>query len=285
MKKALIKLPRNGNVSFHTYDESLKYLPVVFSPSLNNRLLKRCFALLDDEILVGGQWDNTFLSLSSRSGELLYSYTNKSIVSCLTLSEDMSILAVGRSDTICLVWDMKTLRTRKPKYIFYGHDLPVTCIFINLNLELFISGSEDKTCILHDLTTGQFTRSISYDAPVMMVKVNNFGIIVTYCEMEKRSFLYVHSINGTLINRVQISGNLSDFIFTECGNYIIHGGDQGTLIARNLIVNPLSIVQDWPCYEHVQCLTLLSKEYYCAGLSDGNIRVIRFNTSQWNSET
>jgi len=103
-------------------------------------------------------------------------------------------------------------------------------------------------------------------------------LIVTYCEKDKNnSYLYLHSINGVLINRVNISGTLSDLVITNCGNYLIHGGDQ----ARSLTVSPLTIVQDWPCIENVQCLSILSKDSLCAGLANGNIKIMRFNTSYW----
>ena len=64
-----------------------------------------------------------------------------------------TILATGSRDCTCLLWDIKNLikdhmwvtdketTTPKPKQILYGHQMDITCIDINITLDIIATGS------------------------------------------------------------------------------------------------------------------------------------------------
>jgi len=286
--KTTCRVIKNGTINVPIPDpKEIKNLPIVFSPLLDRFRVNSCFSLSTDNqvYFIGGQWDNSLLCTYTKSGENMKVVDeNKSVTSCLSLSEDGSILGVGSFDTTCLIWDTKTIlkeNDAKPLHIFYGHDKEINCININLDMDVVITGSDDKTCIVHDLTRGQYIRSISYDAPVKIVKISNFGLIVTYCENDQFSYLYLHTINGNLVNKVGMSGEVNDIVITECGNFIVHAGNQGSIIARSLYCNTLNIVQEWQCIDNVRCLAVLSRELIGAGLESGALAILHLDIKKW----
>jgi WD40 repeat protein len=63
-----------------------------------------------------------------------------------------------------MVWDVNLERDlplkSHPQYILYGHDDAVTCVAVNPELDVVVSGSDDGTVIIHNLRDGTYVRSI-----------------------------------------------------------------------------------------------------------------------------
>ncbi len=70
----------------------------------------------------------------------------------------------------------------KPRHILYGHDDEVTCVAVNSDLDVVVSGSKDGSCIIHTLKRGRYVRSIypPDSGPLRWVGISSTGNIVTY---------------------------------------------------------------------------------------------------------
>jgi WD40 repeat protein len=72
-----------------------------------------------------------------------------------------------------------------PLHILYGHDHEVTCVDINIELDVAVSGSKDGSVAIHTLRRGQYVRSIFHPKrlEILMVKVSSQGQIVVYSKV------------------------------------------------------------------------------------------------------
>lgn len=125
-------------------------------------------------------------------------------MTCLSLGEDGKTLITGSKDTTLLVWELHskggTWRVdENPLHILYGHNDEVTCVAINVELDISVSGSKDGTCIIHNLRDGNYVRSIYHyqDLAIASVSISSQGYILIYTEEDLAYQLY--SINGKLL--------------------------------------------------------------------------------------
>jgi WD40 repeat protein len=127
------------------------------------------FALLPESKLLFscGHWDHSFRVTHVESGRLLQSVCKHSDVStCLALASDFgqTWLVTGSRDCTLMVWevtaDKDTPFGPQPIHILYGHDDAVTCVAIDVEMDVVVSGSDDGTIIVHNLRDGAYVRSI-----------------------------------------------------------------------------------------------------------------------------
>jgi pre-rRNA-processing protein IPI3 len=107
-------------------------------------------------------------------------------ISCLSFTDDGSILVSGSEDCQVLVWDMAQLVCKtslgdgnvvsevSPRISFSHHTLPVLDLFIGHggNKSLIASVSMDQTCKIYSLATGALLLNIVYSTGLTAVTMN-----------------------------------------------------------------------------------------------------------------
>jgi len=251
--------------------------------------ISNCFALAGDEgkyLLSCASWDHVVKCSSVSNGKVLRIWRglHSGLVTCLCVASDGMSLATGSEDCSILVWnDMQSLirtPTIPPMYRLTTHDQPVTCIDINIEWDIIVTGSKDKTVRVHTLMNGRFLRSLPHRGTVLMVKVaSGCQILVSYCSA---GWLYVHSLNGTLTRVVDVQEEkIFDMKLTTEQNYLVTGGTKGVKIWH---LPYLEIVHEFQSPTTIRTLAFVSKErFLLVGLEDGLLVIIRFDESQWRT--
>ncbi|XP_078381850.1 WD repeat and FYVE domain-containing protein 3-like isoform X3 [Oculina patagonica] len=156
-----------------------------------------------------------FGDLSMRTGfyeteRILAVYENFHIgqVLCASCPDSHTLITGGTSTLVC-VWDMvkSSGREKKPQIILhevlYGHHASVTCLAVSTAYNLIVSGSEDKTCIVWDLSKLTYVRQLSqHMAPITAIAINDLTGDIATCA---GTYLYVWSVNGQLIAKENTS--------------------------------------------------------------------------------
>uniref|UniRef100_K7GGM5 BEACH domain-containing protein n=1 Tax=Pelodiscus sinensis TaxID=13735 RepID=K7GGM5_PELSI len=115
----------------------------------------------------GGHWDNSLRVTALSKGKVVgHIARHIDVVTCLALDLCGIYLISGSRDTTCMVWRVlqqggfSSNLAPKPVQVLYGHDAEVTCVAINTELDMAVSGSQDGTIIVHTIRRGQFMTSI-----------------------------------------------------------------------------------------------------------------------------
>ncbi|XP_057964129.1 protein SPIRRIG-like [Malania oleifera] len=142
-------------------------------------------------------------------------------IHCAGVSHDGHILVTGADDGLISVWRIvkdgpRALRCLQLEKALCAHTAKVTCLRVSQPYMLIVSGSDDCTIILWDLSSLVFIRQLpEFPAPISAVYVNDLnGEIVTAAGV----LLAVWSINGDCLAVVNTSQLPSDFILsvTSC---------------------------------------------------------------------
>ena len=238
-------------------------------PRIDAKLPPSLFAFLPTSSLLFscGHWDNSFKVSAADSGRLIQSISHhRDVVTCLTLCSEYGStwLITGSRDCTIMVWEVfedKPLPLSiTPLNVLYGHDDAVTCLAVNLELDVIVSGSDDGSIIIHSLRDGgNYVRSIfinnstTWSAPtpghgsspsagrgdvkptdiprrVTWVGVSQEGYIVSYSSLDKS--LWTHTLNGKFVVKREAGENLNALLISEDGKVVLSGGDRSLLVMR-----------------------------------------------------
>lgn len=251
-----------------------------------------CFAYLDSfKVLVNcGSWDRSIsLSLVSSGLTMLQSVQEHTdVVTCLAISQDSQTLISASRDCNVLVWDLEDfiLKKRsekdavapKPKFVLFGHDDAINAVAVNSDLSMIVTASQDCTSIVYDLVKGRYVRTIPHDTPVTLVAISKFGDIVTYCSAGE--ILRLHSVNGTLLQRLTGVGKLTALKFSIDGQLLVTSG-QNSISVRSLFQYSLKRIYLWKCPTAVSAIELFHQdEYLLIGLCDGTLLTVLFDMNK-----
>jgi hypothetical protein len=259
------------------------------APGLNPS--QGCFAWSEGKILINcGSWDRSFsFSMVTSTVSLQQSISeHKDVVTCLALTQDMQTLVSGSRDCNVLVWDIDVFTTRKkadkdtpapkPKFVLFGHDDAINTVAVNSDLNVIVTASQDCTSIVYDLSKGHYVRSIMHDSPVTLVAVNKYGDIATYCPSGE--LLYLHTINGALLQRLSGVGKLSTLKFSGDGSLLVTSG-QNIITVRSLYQYSLKRIYLWKCPTAVSSIELFNHdEYLLIGLCNGTLLTVLFDMNK-----
>lgn len=130
------------------------------------------------------------------------------IVACVCPSAK-TIVTAGTS-TVVTVWQYLARRRRlSVKVCLYGHEEAVTCLAASPAYNLVVSGSRDGQVIVWDVERGSFIRQLVPDntrgphPPVSALAIDDLTGDIATC---RGSWLYLWSINGTLLGGVDTAG-------------------------------------------------------------------------------
>jgi len=126
-------------------------------------------------------------------------------VTCCSTVPDCPLLFVGHSSGSIAVYYMTFDSSKgsinvlqQPTYL-YGHQGPITIIRVCLAFGVFVSASLDGTCILWDLNSLSYVRSIRPEHPVQLVAMSNVtGDIAIVIDSGEQSTLQLYNINCRL---------------------------------------------------------------------------------------
>ncbi|XP_047961281.1 BEACH domain-containing protein B isoform X2 [Salvia hispanica] len=263
----------------------------------------QCFATLqtpsENFLISCGNWENSFQVLSLNDGRMVQSVRHhKDVISCVSVTDDGSILATGSYDTTVMVWEILRVRSAEkrsrntrtelswkdciiadtPFHILCGHDDIITCICASNELDLVISGSKDGTCVFHTIQEGRYVRSIRHPSgrPLSKLVASRHGRIVLYADDLS---LHLFSINGRHVSTAESNGRLSCIELSSCGNFLVCAGDQGQITVRSM--NSLEILVKYTGFgKSINSLYVTPEECFIAGTKDGNLLVYSIENPQ-----
>ncbi|KAF3785698.1 SPIRRIG protein [Nymphaea thermarum] len=182
-----------------------------------NNLLK---PITYSKYIAWGYPDRSLRFISYDQDRLLSTHENLhggSQLRCAGVSHDGNILVTGGDDGVVSVWRIGKEGNRgqcrlQLKRSLCAHTAKITCLFVSQPYTLIVSGSEDHTVILWDLSGLVFVKQLpEFPAPVSAVYVNDLtGEIVTAAGV----LLAVWSINGECLAVVNTSQLPSDSILS-----------------------------------------------------------------------
>merc|ERR1712137_853098 len=199
-------------------------------------------------ILSCGHWDSSIKCSwlnNSRSAQSLNRH--KDLVTCLALADDGKIFVTGSKDTTVLVWQILSVKgvahyvEESPLHTLYGHNDEVTCVATDIGLDVCVSGSKDGSCIIHNLASGVYLRSLYHpqEKPISLVAVSRLGHVVFYSADDLK--LFVYSINGKFLTSSDVPERLEQLLIPHSSKFIISTGNDGSLSIRE--IHSLKVVQ------------------------------------------
>lgn len=260
------------------------------------------------ELLISsGHWDGSWRITFAADGEPVQRVVfHKKPIRCMDASEDITTgdlaVAFGSDDGTVSVWALSKFSATRSRRMFSrqdlpvsavpwalltGHTNPVTCVALNVELDLVISGSTQSTVLIHTLRTGEQIHAFRLPAldvdavELVWMEVSCNGDVVVHAIANGISTLYLVSMNGQLMAQHSIDGEvknatrlLDKIIFSKCGNYLVtaSAGRNGGIDVR--YVNTLQVhrrIESKPS-SHLTAIAV-SPDERCvlAGFEDGSI--------------
>lgn len=200
-----------------------------------------------------GHWDDSFKVTEAITGRLVQSvFYHRDLVTCITGTSDYGQhwIVTGSKDCTVIIWeiclDKEMPVSPSPLHVLHGHDDPVTCVAVNGELDILVSGSIDGTLIIHTLREGVYVRSILLgyhsvsSAPpiigpqvrrVTMLAISKEGYILAYSN-DGINLLCTYTINGRLVKMIDVGERLFAMCMSEDGNVVLTGGERCLVVFR-----------------------------------------------------
>jgi len=121
-----------------------------------------------------------------------------------------------------------------PRWVLFGHDDEVTCVDVNCELDIVVSGGKDGTLLLHTLQKGGFVWSLQPFGPVPITRILTVpiqGHIVAYSSTHFQ--LAVVSVNGRVLATTQLHDRIIDMAVVGNGTLLAIAG-QSNIVFRNI---------------------------------------------------
>ncbi|PKK73772.1 beach-domain-containing protein [Rhizophagus irregularis] len=276
-------------------DPSLKYKSKLNSPYYYDVVISpRCFACSKDGkvIISTGHWDDTMKVTLTETGRTIDSISGNDDILSIAISEDGRIIVTGNRSSNLLSWKVNLTSDNEflniehtPLRSFYGHDDEITCIVVNAEHDILISGSRDGTCIVHSLQHANYIRTLrplhDLDAIVEFVCISKDANIVVYTEVNEEYFLHTYSVNGKLLNFIKISDRLNHMISAPDKNIILTSNDKGQITVYFAL--SLEVSHEFSVPLIGRCIRLggNNRQLWVAG-DDGKLFILSHNAAHYD---
>ncbi|XP_027504006.1 WD repeat- and FYVE domain-containing protein 4 [Corapipo altera] len=119
---------------------------------------------------------------------------------CAVCPSATTIITSGTSSVVC-VWELSLVKDKVKclnlRQALYGHTQAVTCLAASVTYSIFVSGSDDRTCIIWDLNQLTYINQLpAHEASLCSVAINNSTGDIISCA---GSYLYLWTVNGHLL--------------------------------------------------------------------------------------
>jgi WD40 repeat protein len=200
------------------------------------------------------------------------------------------MLVTGSKDTTVMVWlvgqdefgqypEDSDIIAERPEHILYGHDDEVTCVAVNSDFDVVVSGSKDGSCIIFTLRKGQYVRSIypPGGGSLRWIGVSAQAHIVTYSLQDLA--LHVFDINARHLHAVKTEERLYCMVFSNDGEFLVTGGDFQRVCIRRTF--DLRVVHQFPAVNAtIRAIdTTPSEQHLLVGLQNGTILIYALNAT------
>uniref|UniRef100_A0A8C3MC64 Uncharacterized protein n=1 Tax=Geospiza parvula TaxID=87175 RepID=A0A8C3MC64_GEOPR len=115
---------------------------------------------------------------------------------CAVCPSATTIITSGTSSVVC-VWEFSLVKDKvkclKLRQALYGHTQAVTCLAASVTYSIFVSGSDDRTCIIWDLNQLTFIKQLPAHEEIIFTLSG--GDIVSCAG----SHVYLWTVNGQLL--------------------------------------------------------------------------------------
>jgi len=182
-------------------------------------------------------------------------------------------------------WSRKKRKPFEMRASMHTHDGPVTCVAIDCDLDLVLSGSLDRSVVLHNLSYGEYIRSIYFPYPVDDVQLARDGRFLVYCSGNR--MLYLHSINGTMLAQIRTTiSRVHAIRLSSDGRYCAMAGTGDAIIIQDTAAN-LEVVHVFELSDPndpVRSLAFIQSDHFLlAGTTSGRLFVFPFQPYLWRS--
>nr|KAF6420831.1 neurobeachin like 2 [Molossus molossus] len=303
----LVTVSANGLLGTHSwlpYDRNIRnYFRFIKDSTKMQRLLSgpwvsdsgvsgQALAVAPDGKLLfsGGHWDGSLRVTALPKGKLLNQISRHlDIVTCLALDTCGIYLISGSRDTTCMVWrllqqgGLSVGLASKPMQVLYGHEAAVSCVAINTELDMAVSGSEVGTVIIHTVRRGQFVAALRppgamLPGPVSHLALGSEGQIVVQSSAWERLgaqvtySLHLYSVNGRLRASLPLVEQPTALAVTE--DFVLLGTAQCALHILHLN-KLLPAAPPLPMMVPIRCMSVTKeRSHVLVGLEDGKLIVV-----------
>lgn len=241
------------------------------------------FALFSDgrTLISCGHWDNSFKVSNVENGkQMQHVLGHKDVVTCVALSHDERTLVTGSRDTTVMVWGVGARPSAphrveaEPLHILAGHNEEVTCVALNTDVDLVVSGSRDGSCIINSPSRGTYVRSLYHPkgVPISRILLSRLCSILVYTQEDNTLWLW--SVNGQLLRQAPLDmSTLNDFamLSREPESVLVAASDRSISVR---LLHSLEVVHRFTTTSPVRCVLIDPEErFMLCGLEDGKLAI------------
>ncbi|XP_010167767.2 WD repeat- and FYVE domain-containing protein 4-like, partial [Antrostomus carolinensis] len=136
---------------------------------------------------------------------------------CAVCPSATTIITSGTSSVVC-VWELSLVKDKVKclnlRQALYGHTEAVTCLAASVTYSIFVSGSDDRTCIIWDLNQLTYINQLpAHRASLCSVAINNSTGDIISCA---GSYLYLWTVNGQLLASINTTSSPKSHVVCCC---------------------------------------------------------------------
>ncbi|XP_009977759.1 PREDICTED: WD repeat- and FYVE domain-containing protein 4 [Tauraco erythrolophus] len=136
---------------------------------------------------------------------------------CAVCPSATTIITSGTSSVVC-VWELSLVKDKVKslnlRQALYGHTQAVTCLAASVTYSIFVSGSDDRTCIIWDLNQLTYINQLpAHRASLCSVAINNSTGDIISCAGSR---LYLWTVNGQLLASINTTCSPNSHILCCC---------------------------------------------------------------------
>ena len=181
-------------------------------------------------VLTAGHWDgsvmaHTFTIDKNVVARSVMCVHPSSCVTCLSVSEDASVLVCGDADGLVAVYDLGVPCTLRR--VLVGHSTAVTSVAVSNHMDVVLSGDAAGTAVVHSLSKGSVLHvfkppALLDDFSVSVVSIGPAcGEYLVGLSLPKSSLMRVFSHNGDVMAEAPVPGQIMSTAFSTCGRYVM----------------------------------------------------------------
>ncbi|OHT04461.1 Beige/BEACH domain containing protein [Tritrichomonas foetus] len=164
----------------------------------------------DKYIAYAFPWDTAFY-IDSFSGKSTLKRTHTRAVTAVAISKNF--VAAGSEDCTCVVWKLENCQQHS---ILSKHHASITCIAINEEADLVVSGSKDGVIVISTLLEGKYIRNCTCNGigEPKEIQISPLGNFVVNFTLGDKDFIRLYDQNLNLLGEKVVYG-ITSWCFIE----------------------------------------------------------------------